>query len=220
VIARMARYLANNALGALALFVALGGVSYAATAGFNSGGKLQACVNGNGSLRLVKAGKSCHHGQQKLAWNQTGVQGPKGATGATGPSGIEALKGAAVPTATNALALGGTPATGFTHSDCESETGQIKGFVEVPANISETPTKLAGYNCSGEAIEANRTIKGFTHVHFVGSPVTIAVGNIDATLLDNTGWVTVQQDGPGEFDISTLEPTVGAVNVAYSLITP
>jgi hypothetical protein len=213
----MARYLANNALGALALFGALGGVSYAASGGFNSGGKLQACVNSEGRLKLIKPGKGCRHGLQKVAWSQTG---PAGATGPAGPSGIEALKGAAVPTATNALSLGGTPAAGFTHSDCDSKTGQIKGFVAVPANISETPTKLEGYNCSGKAIEVSRTIKGFSLVHFLGSPVTIAAGNINAPLLENTGWLTIHNAGPGEFEIATLEPGTGAINVAYSLIVP
>ena len=40
-VGKVARYLANNALGALALFLALGGVSYAATGGFTSGGGAQ-----------------------------------------------------------------------------------------------------------------------------------------------------------------------------------
>ena len=49
-VGKAARYLANNALGVLALFVALGGVSYAATGGFVSGGQLKACVNEGGAI--------------------------------------------------------------------------------------------------------------------------------------------------------------------------
>ena len=52
-VGKAARYLANNALGALALFVALGGVSYAATGGFTSSGQLQACVNKSGGLHAA-----------------------------------------------------------------------------------------------------------------------------------------------------------------------
>jgi hypothetical protein len=84
---RVLRYLGNNALGALALFVVLGGTTYAATGGFVSGGQLRACVNEGGSITLMKAGKKCKHGQKPIAWNQTGPKGAPGAPGATGPAG-------------------------------------------------------------------------------------------------------------------------------------
>lgn len=48
-------YLKSNALGALALFIALGGTGYAAAGGFTRGGQLQACVSENGSLTLLKS---------------------------------------------------------------------------------------------------------------------------------------------------------------------
>lgn len=90
---KAARYLANNALGVLALFVALGGVSYAATGGFASGGQLKACVSGEGAVRLLKSGKRCRRGQQQIVWNQTGPAGSKGATGATGQTGLTGPSG-------------------------------------------------------------------------------------------------------------------------------
>ena len=96
---RMLRYLGNNALGALALFVVLGGVN-AATGGFASSGQLRACVNESGAMTLLKSGKHCKRGQKQTAWNQTGPAGPQGqpgatgATGATGASGATGLTGA------------------------------------------------------------------------------------------------------------------------------
>lgn len=48
------KYLRQNALGALALFVALGGTGYAATGGFTSNGKLSACVSGEGGIKLLR----------------------------------------------------------------------------------------------------------------------------------------------------------------------
>jgi hypothetical protein len=90
---KAARYLANNALGMLALFVALGGVSYAATGGFASGGQLKACVNEEGAIRLLKSGKHCRRGQKQIAWNQTGPAGPKGAAGASGATGATGQMG-------------------------------------------------------------------------------------------------------------------------------
>ena len=80
-------YAANNAVGVLALFVALGGVSYAASGGFTGGGQLRACVGTSGTMTLLKSGRHCRHGQTQVAWNQQGPAGPNGATGATGSAG-------------------------------------------------------------------------------------------------------------------------------------
>jgi hypothetical protein len=89
------RFLANNIVGFLALFVALGGVGYAASGGFTSNGKLQGCVGGNGTLSVVKPGKKCKKGQTAVAWNQEGPQGAAGAKGATGAPGVTGAAGAA-----------------------------------------------------------------------------------------------------------------------------
>lgn len=94
----MLRYLGNNALGALALFLALGGVGYAATGGFVSGGKLQACVGEGDSITLLKSGKHCKRGLKQIAWNQTGPSGPQGQPGAKGASGATGAPGATGPT--------------------------------------------------------------------------------------------------------------------------
>lgn len=192
------RYLANNALGALALFVALGGVSYAASGGFVSGGKLQACVGRNGSLTLLKSGKECKHGQQSVAWSQTGPVGPKGATGPAGAAGQSGAGSTKVETAThaetatkaseadsaatanNALSLGGVPASGYTRSDCNSKTGQIKGFALIPQDSKGTFAPVnVGYNCSGEPVEARFVSMGRYEVTFDGNPATIAVATDD-----------------------------------------
>ena len=65
-------YLRNNALGALALFVALGGTSYAATGGFSSAGTLRACANEEGRLKLLKSGEHCKRGTKSVSWSQLG----------------------------------------------------------------------------------------------------------------------------------------------------
>jgi hypothetical protein len=83
-----------NVVAALALFVALGGTSYAATGGFSSGGTLRACANEEGAIRLLKAGKKCKKGQTAVAWNQTGPAGAPGAKGANGANGAPGATGA------------------------------------------------------------------------------------------------------------------------------
>jgi hypothetical protein len=91
-----------NVAATLALVLAMSGAGYAASGGFTSGGKLQACVNSEGRLRLMKPGKRCGKGQQPVAWNQQGppgqpgakgASGSAGATGATGPMGLPGASG-------------------------------------------------------------------------------------------------------------------------------
>jgi hypothetical protein len=83
-----------NVVATLALVLAMTGGAIAATGGFTSGGALRGCVNGEGVLRLLKAGKHCRHGQQQVTWNQ---QGPAGTAGATGARGAEGPKGTEGP---------------------------------------------------------------------------------------------------------------------------
>lgn len=180
-----------NVAATLALVFAMTGAAMAASGGFTSGGKLQACVGRDGSLKLLKSGKSCHRGQQKVAWSQTGPQGP---AGPAGPSGLAGQSGTSptIPgkvsaaetalTANNALALGGVPASEFTRRDCASTTGQIKGFASVPADAgfpsTFTPVSLS-YNCSGGAVEAERVSTGLYEVRFQGNPAAITVATVN-----------------------------------------
>src|SRR5580692_6970893 len=76
-----------NVAATLALVLAASGGAVAATGGFASSGKLRACVNSEGSLKLLKAGKNCQKGQKLISWNQVGPQGPGGASGAPGAAG-------------------------------------------------------------------------------------------------------------------------------------
>lgn len=101
--AKIATYLRGNMLALLALFVALGGTSYAAAGGFVAkNGQLSGCV-GNGSvLKLRKPGRHCPKGQTAVAWN---VAGRAGATGAAGAAGATGARGATGST-------GGTGPTG------------------------------------------------------------------------------------------------------------
>jgi hypothetical protein len=91
---RIRRHLSYaNVAATLALVFAMTGGAIAATGGFTSGGKLQACVNEEGGLKLLKAGKHCKGGQKTVAWNQTGPAGAKGAPGASGAVGVTGAQG-------------------------------------------------------------------------------------------------------------------------------
>ncbi|MHB8512981.1 MAG: hypothetical protein ACYDCC_12465 [Actinomycetota bacterium] len=64
----------------LALAVAIGGTfsgGITALASSSSRGVIHACVNnGNGNLRAIATGRSCHAGEHATWWNQVGPAGP------------------------------------------------------------------------------------------------------------------------------------------------
>jgi hypothetical protein len=82
-----------NVAATLALVLAMSGGAIAATGGFASGGTLRACVNDEGRLKLLEAGKRCGKGKKTVSWNQNGPAGSKGATGAPGTAGANGING-------------------------------------------------------------------------------------------------------------------------------
>jgi hypothetical protein len=130
-VGRIRRHLSYaNVAATLALVFAMSGVGYAASGGFTSGGKLQACVNEEGTLKLLKAGKHCKTGQKAVSWNQTGRAGPKGApgVGVPGAAGATGASGAAGP---------------------KGETGE--GSPTLWAKVDATGNLLAGHGAKSAA---------------------------------------------------------------------
>lgn len=95
---RIGRHLSYaNVAATLALVFAMSGGAIAATGGFSTGGELQACVNEEGSLKLLKSGKKCKRGQKTVAWSMRGPAGTAGANGAPGTPGAPGANGAEGP---------------------------------------------------------------------------------------------------------------------------
>jgi hypothetical protein len=95
-LAKITSQLRGNALALLALFVALGGTSYAAAGGFVAkNGQLAGCVAGGGVLKVLKSGHRCAKGQTAVAWNVTGRAGGAGPVGAAGARGATGDTGSA-----------------------------------------------------------------------------------------------------------------------------
>ncbi len=127
--------------------------------------------------------------------------------------------------ATTALSLGGIPASGFTRNDCSSLTGQIKGWAAIPA----TPTFATGfvnlrpaYNCSGQPVQAKRVNAGGYEVRFLGSPVTIAYGNIvfPRPVPSAAGFVSFAQLGPGDFDVAVTDGSGRGLDEPFAVLVP
>jgi hypothetical protein len=97
-LAKVATHLRGNTVALLALFVALGGTSYAAAGGFVAkNGQLAGCVGGSGVLKVLKPGRRCPKGQIAVAWNVAGRAGGTGAVGPTGARGATGETGSAGP---------------------------------------------------------------------------------------------------------------------------
>jgi hypothetical protein len=89
-------FIRRHGIAFVALFVALGGTSYAMSGAtfVSPQGAVSACVKKSGTLKLVAPGTKCHKTQQLVRWNLQGVSGKSGGTGATGASGTNGTNGA------------------------------------------------------------------------------------------------------------------------------
>jgi hypothetical protein len=125
--ASVGRYIARHHLGLLALFVALGGTSYALTGTGGGPSQIRACVSkADGSLRAIARGR-CKRGERLLVWNREGPPGSPGAAGAAG-------------------AIGATGPTGPAGSGAALEPWHIVGTVgEPPFTADWTEITVAGH---------------------------------------------------------------------------
>jgi hypothetical protein len=87
----------GNAVAFVALFVALGGGTYALAASnpyIASNGLIQGCVQGDGSLLVHKPRHPCPAGATYLPFNERGPAGKNGIPGAQGTPGVAGTPGA------------------------------------------------------------------------------------------------------------------------------
>lgn len=84
-----------NVAAATALFIALGGVAFAASSSLiGSNGEIKACANKQtGELRAIKSGAKCSKKETTLSWSQKGPKGDTGAAGSVGASGAPGAQG-------------------------------------------------------------------------------------------------------------------------------
>jgi hypothetical protein len=120
--------------------------------------------------------------------------------------------------------LDGLDSADFTRPACTSQTGALKGTVTIAASaaFSGTFTPVSGYNCSGQSIEARRLSMGRYEVRFNGSPATQAVATANVTSF-KADMVSITNQGPGLFTVYVLDPlpAPGAfVDDSFTLITP
>jgi hypothetical protein len=125
-----------------------------------------------------------------------------GDTATNATTGTNATNAATATTAANALSLRGVAASAYTHSDCASQTGQIKGFamIAAPGAFSSTFNTITAYSCSAQTVQAKRLGSGDYEVQFVGNPATIAIGNAENPGAPSFSYVSVTTLAPGDRD--------------------
>jgi hypothetical protein len=212
----------------LALFVALGGSTYAATkirARDIRTGAVGSRAIANNSIRSSDIRNAVVTGQDVKDDSLTNADIDNTSLRAlSASSATTATRATNATNAGNADRLDGIDSTSFTRRACTSSSGAIKGVVTIDASatFSGTFAAVPGYNCSGQSIEARRLSMGRYEVRFNGSPATQAVATAIVTSI-KADMVSITNQGPGLFTIYVLDPlpAPGAfVDDSFTLIPP
>jgi collagen triple helix repeat protein len=162
------RFLRQNTIALLALFLALGGTTYAASTALIGKNTVASPQVVNGSLQAKDLSKKA----RKALKGNRGLRGLTGATGAPGTPGTPGAKGDKGDTG----AAGTAVAWAYIHSDGTVDPVQSKGIVN--ANVTN-PT--AGYYC-------------FTGLSFTPKNINVSANNI-GPVLDTVASGSIQATG-------------------------
>jgi hypothetical protein len=212
----MLAYLRRHHIGLLALFIALGGTSYAAaklpknsvgSPQIRSGAVTQSKLEKSVRSQLAKAGVAGTTGAQGPK-GETGAQGPQGAQGVAGEKGDQGDKGVPGPTSAG---VGGTntsinPAAGTAILSPTTVTLQQAGKVLVLV------TGTFSLTCGGA--DCDREIKATVG----GTQVPGLVGTVDGTQnttkeqhIDAVGIVSM---AAGTYQVQATSRLIGSVSVS------
>jgi hypothetical protein len=221
----------------LALFVGLGGSSYAAvkiSARDIKRGAVGTRAVANNSLRSGDIHDATLSGVDikddsltNADIDNTNLSARTAQTAQSADTATRATTATSASTASNAAnadKLDGLDSTDFTRPACTSQTGALKGTVTIAASpaFSGSFTPVSGYNCSGQSIEARRLSMGRYEVRFNGSPATEAVATAIVSGI-KADMISVSNGGPGLFTVYVLDPlpAPGAfIDDSFTVITP
>jgi hypothetical protein len=202
----------------IALFVALGGSSYAAIkigAGNLKRGAVGSRAIADNSVRSkdvrngTVAGKDVK--DDSLTNADINNQGLQASTADTAGNAANAANAA------NANELDGLDSTAFTRGACGSTSGAIHGYARVigsaqfPSSFTTADVE-SPYNCSGESVEARRTGMGFYEIRFNGTVGGLAVATPfqAPSASPSTMHISLSRTSSGTFAAS-IENSAGAL---------
>ena len=157
---RVRPYVRRHYIGLLALFVALGGTSFAAVKSIvGRDGVIHGCyVRKSGSLRVVSPGRQCRHNESAVAWSRDGRPGVPGIAGPQGPTGAAGVDGQPGAQTGHATLPAGPTLAGSTSVaiDLASPGGSGKIVLTRPSRIQMSASvdfsKPAGQNGLEESV--------------------------------------------------------------------
>jgi hypothetical protein len=215
----------------VALFVALGGSSYAAIKVSSKNirtGAVGTRAIANNSIRSGDVRRSALTGSDVKNDSLTNSDiDNSGLRASTASTATRATSAGTADTATNANALGGIAASGFTRPDCASQSGAVKGFARIAASSTFSATFTTtgvenSYNCSGGTIEARRIGTGTYEVRFNGATPVLALTDVlDDGIPTITSVTTARTATAGTFRVQTVDTAAGTAqdNVPFVIAT-
>jgi hypothetical protein len=205
----------------LALFVSLGGSSYAALKVGSKNIKRSAVTS-----RAIKNNTVTSADVRNGTLTGRDVKNNSLRNADIVNSNLRAATAKQADAATNADKLGGIASTGFTRPDCTSQTGSVKGFARIAgaAAFSGTFTTTGvenPYNCSGGTVEARRLGVGTYEVRFNGGGQVLALVDILESGVPTITSVSAALVAAGTFRVQTVDTATGvaADNVAFVIAT-
>jgi hypothetical protein len=196
----------------IALFVALGGSSYAAIkigAGDLKRGAVGSRAIADNSVRSkdVRNGTVAGKDVKDDSLTNADIDNRDRQASAAGTAA----------NAANANELDGLDSTAFTRGACGSTNGAIHGYARVIGSATFSPDFTTAdiespYNCSGESVEARRTGMGFYEIRFNGTPGGLAVATTfqAPSASPSTMHISLSRTNSGTF-VASIENSLGAL---------
>jgi hypothetical protein len=181
-------YVRRHHVALLALFVALGGTSFAAVKTIvGRDGVIHGCFkNRGGTLRVLPASRRCAHGESTIAWNRDGrpgvpgIQGPTGPQGEVGQAAVQPVSGRATIGSTTLTTAAPTVATDLTATGASGKivtTFPGRLVIHATADLSK-PTAQASLQ---EAVACRLALNSGSGLQDAGTPADVTLPSITTT---------------------------------------